>query len=356
MPARTSSGDYAAAAEDFRRASELGPTRHLHFTCLGKVYLRLGGHAQEALEALNRSLEIEPASNNAVAVDLRERAVAALERARAKKQDALLRGIMQHGRHYRGKEGGGESESDVASGYDDCDDRDERDSILSSSTSTSTTSGWGIPPSLPPHLLMAGSIPVSASGPTITTVRRRGPSTPSRSRSVVGPITWDHVRCTYTQACPPGVAGPKISPASATEKVTKKLMREKSATNNLLDTGAPVGAVARVVAIVSAAEQAALDKAKEEEELLPAASDDGHSQKEYTTPPTGRAKSFSPSCNSVTSSGSSTASTSPPTVRDFFFYRVAGARVDECRHRITRFCFCSLDGCSVVYHRARMHV
>ncbi|CAM9424901.1 unnamed protein product, partial [Sphacelaria rigidula] len=189
-----------------------------------------------------------------------------------------------------------------------------RDSILSSSTSTSTTSGWGIPPSLPPHLLMAGSIPVSASGPTITTVRRRGPSTPSRSRSVVGPITWDHVRCTYTQACPPGVAGPKISPASATEKVTKKLMREKSATNNLLDTGAPVGSVARVVAIVSAAEQAALDKAKEEEELLPAASDDGHSQKEYTTPPTGRAKSFSPSCNSVTSSGSSTASTSPPTI------------------------------------------
>lgn len=65
------------AVEGFRLASELRPHKHTHFTCLGKVYLRWGGHDAEALGALVRSLQIERTS---VASNLATKARVALAR------------------------------------------------------------------------------------------------------------------------------------------------------------------------------------------------------------------------------------------------------------------------------------
>lgn len=75
---RRQAGNYEAAVEGFRRASQLRPLKHSHLTCLGKVYLRWGGHEAEALAALTESLRIERTS---VAATLAAKAHAALERA-----------------------------------------------------------------------------------------------------------------------------------------------------------------------------------------------------------------------------------------------------------------------------------
>lgn len=63
--------------EGFQRASELQPTNHSHLTCLGKVYLRWGGHETQALEALHRSLLIE---RTTAASNLAAKAKVALDR------------------------------------------------------------------------------------------------------------------------------------------------------------------------------------------------------------------------------------------------------------------------------------
>lgn len=69
-------GEYQAAVEGFREASDLRPDKYSHFICLGKVYLRWGGHAAEALDALTTSLRLE---HTTVAANLAAKAKAALE-------------------------------------------------------------------------------------------------------------------------------------------------------------------------------------------------------------------------------------------------------------------------------------
>lgn len=69
-------GEYQAAVEGFREASDLRPDKYSHFTCLGKVYLRWAGHEAEALEALTTSLRLKHTS---VAANLAAKAQAALE-------------------------------------------------------------------------------------------------------------------------------------------------------------------------------------------------------------------------------------------------------------------------------------
>ncbi|CAN0190490.1 unnamed protein product, partial [Hapterophycus canaliculatus] len=77
--ARVSTGSYEAAVEGFRQASRLRPKKHSHFTCLGKVYLRWGGHADAALEALEESLRLE---HTDVAANLAVKARVAVEKAK----------------------------------------------------------------------------------------------------------------------------------------------------------------------------------------------------------------------------------------------------------------------------------
>lgn len=64
--------------EGFRRASRLQPNKSGHYTCLGKVYLRWGGHESQALEALEESLRLE---HTKVAENLAVKAQVAIERA-----------------------------------------------------------------------------------------------------------------------------------------------------------------------------------------------------------------------------------------------------------------------------------
>lgn len=71
-------GKYEAAVEGFRHASRLQPDKHGHYTCLGKVYLRWGGHESQALEALEESLRLE---HTKVAENLAVKAQVAIERA-----------------------------------------------------------------------------------------------------------------------------------------------------------------------------------------------------------------------------------------------------------------------------------
>ncbi|CAM9131524.1 unnamed protein product, partial [Scytosiphon promiscuus] len=72
-------GSYEAAVEGFRQASRLRPNKHSHFTCLGKVYLRWGGHEDEALEALEESLRLE---RTEIAANLAVKAHVAIEKAK----------------------------------------------------------------------------------------------------------------------------------------------------------------------------------------------------------------------------------------------------------------------------------
>lgn len=65
--------------EGFRQASRLRPKKHSHFTCLGKVYLRWGGHEGEALEALEESLRLE---HTDIAANLAVKAHVAIEKAK----------------------------------------------------------------------------------------------------------------------------------------------------------------------------------------------------------------------------------------------------------------------------------
>ncbi|CAB1115626.1 unnamed protein product [Ectocarpus sp. CCAP 1310/34] len=71
-------GNYEAAVEGFRRASRLRPNKNSHYTCLGKVYLRWGGHESQALEALEESLRLE---HTKVAENLAVKAQVAIARA-----------------------------------------------------------------------------------------------------------------------------------------------------------------------------------------------------------------------------------------------------------------------------------
>ncbi|CAM9251478.1 unnamed protein product [Ectocarpus fasciculatus] len=81
---------YEAAVEGFRRASRLQPDKHGHYTCLGKVYLRWGGHESQALEALEESLRLE---HTKVAENLAVKAQVAIERA---EQQWRSSGQQQH--------------------------------------------------------------------------------------------------------------------------------------------------------------------------------------------------------------------------------------------------------------------
>ncbi|CAM9179312.1 unnamed protein product, partial [Choristocarpus tenellus] len=52
-------GLYENAIVGFTRAIELAPTCQTHYLCLGKSYLRCGGHEEEALAVLVQAVEIE---------------------------------------------------------------------------------------------------------------------------------------------------------------------------------------------------------------------------------------------------------------------------------------------------------
>ncbi|CAM9299318.1 unnamed protein product [Ectocarpus sp. 6 AP-2014] len=82
-------GNYEAAVEGFRRASRLQPNKNGHYTCLGKVYLRWGGHESQALEALEESLRLE---HTKVAENLAVKAQVAIERAEQRRSS----GQQQH--------------------------------------------------------------------------------------------------------------------------------------------------------------------------------------------------------------------------------------------------------------------
>ncbi|CAM9210057.1 unnamed protein product, partial [Discosporangium mesarthrocarpum] len=53
-------GLYEKAAQGFTRAIDLAPTVYTHYICLGKVFLRWGGHEQQAVDILRQAIEIDP--------------------------------------------------------------------------------------------------------------------------------------------------------------------------------------------------------------------------------------------------------------------------------------------------------
>ncbi|CAM9210136.1 unnamed protein product [Discosporangium mesarthrocarpum] len=53
-------GLYERAARGFARAIDLAPTVNINYICLGKVFLRWEGHEQQAVDTLQKAVEIEP--------------------------------------------------------------------------------------------------------------------------------------------------------------------------------------------------------------------------------------------------------------------------------------------------------
>lgn len=267
-------GKHQAAVEGFRSAGELRPHKHSHFTCLGKVYLRWGGHETEALEALTRSLEIEP---TIVASSLRAKALMAVEK-RNQSESALSFGEMsangmsskagsngtvvhnmKNQRHLLDKGRDVTAAKDEGSGDDDGDRRSPPSACTSTTTisATITTNSHNT------------AVTNGTNGPEEKCRGSSSVPTPSRGGTLPDPITWDLVRSSPEQ----GWGAKKLSlssiPVVATKSKTRKHVRISSI-HASLDTGVPAGTVARVVAKVSAAERSASEKAKGEAEAAPA--------------------------------------------------------------------------------------
>lgn len=224
------------AIEGFKRACELRPFKHTHFTCLGKVYLRWGGHEQEALEVLTRSLEIvRTAAASRLEVKARaamERKLATLRKAQVKSSEvsciaAFLDGdTVQNGSHVA-------KTVHCTDGYrDECSD-----------DPSSTLSEWT---GITSENASTGSVSETADGQSVAAAL-----TPRRSlspREEAMPIIWEHGWWLSSDT----KESPKL-PTPVTRQLPTKTFVGDHSSRKYLITGAPPGLVAKIVAMVEAA-------------------------------------------------------------------------------------------------------